>query len=91
MWNGIATYIQRKEDGMNAAKELDNIRVKIWLTYSLLGVFLSVGATILLDDVLDIFSDQFLSAEGVTCGCLVMTMGLALKKFSTVLQEDDSQ
>ena len=76
---------------MKMKEEIDKIRLTIWFKYTLFGLILSVLVTIVLDNVLGILDTLFLSAEGITCGAMTMAMGLALDKFSKVLQEKNTQ
>ncbi|MDA9558271.1 hypothetical protein N9R79_12400 [Vibrio sp.] len=59
-----------------------NTSTKIWLTYSVFGLILSVAITILFETIPSI---RFLSNEGVVFGIMFSVMGFSLKKLSDQL------
>jgi len=61
-----------------------NVSTKIWLTYSVFGLILSIAITALFDAVPSI---KFLSDEGVVFGIMFSIMGAALKNLSGKLPE----
>ena len=52
---------------------------KLWLTYSAIGLILSVGATILVNSYPEV---RFISNEALVFGIMCASMGLAVKKAS---------